>query len=215
MSEIFIKNNRRRVVQDVQKKAYTPEYKRLGITPAQVRESDPADFEKYNKLIKKEDTNKQRNQALISFVKDYRNGKISKEELEEVLGTDVLEDASMEIKRERALSVGQNEDLVWTKDQVITGKKVYNEPIEVEEVFSPPLTPAQQALEDDEEFSFSQVNIGEYILLHEESVVVAGSKKKVVETLVELLENSEEADVSEFLLLKRVNLKYGLLVDEG
>jgi hypothetical protein len=220
MTDIFIKNNRRKAVQEIQNKAYTPEYKRLGVVPQESRAADPSDFEKHAEQLKAEKKSKQRNQQLISLVQKYRDGEISKEDMEDIFGTEVLEDATIEKKIEKAVSVGQNEDLVWTQDRTIARRKVYDEPIEVEEVEDPPeqLTPAQQALEDDDEdegFSFSQIKTEEYILVNEDEVVGIGSKKKIVALLSELLENSEDVEVSDFILLKRVNLKYGLLVDEG
>jgi hypothetical protein len=212
MSELFIKNNRRRVAEIAPaKKTYTPEYKRLNVEPVQMNPQGYAeDFEKSSKQTHKENVQKQRDQDLINIVQKYRDGKISKEQLSQLLGTDVQEDAVIENRREQLVVSGQNEELSWLKDQPISTKETYKEEILDEEVSLPP---DNEDLEV-EEFSFTDVKISEYVLLHKDDLIGSGSKKKILELLNELLENSEDGDVSDFTLLKRVNLKFGLHFDD-
>ena len=128
MSELFKNKNRRRVVQNVQKQAYIPEYKRMGVTPIETRPTEINEFEKNQNKIKEEEKQKSRDREKIAVLQAYRDGIISKSEAEDRLDQEVLEDIAIDRKRQKRLvSIGQGNDLVWTEDQTITTNAVYDE----------------------------------------------------------------------------------------
>lgn len=211
-------NKKRTVVS----REYVPEYKRLGMKPMEYPVRDPEEFAKYKKkaIAEKQQTNKQN--GFLALRQAYREGRLSKEELESIVGP-VQEDAVVEEKRARYVS-GQETDQQWTKALVSKEEeeelKINKGQIYYDDVDLPPeleKSPAMKAVEEDDEdessFSLDNIQINEYVLLYKDGLVEQGSKKRVLAALSSVLEE-EGIDKAELVLLKRLNINYGISIDD-
>jgi hypothetical protein len=95
----FVKNpNRRKRV--VKQERYTPEHQKLGVSPIEYPLRDPEEFARNAQRYQAKQKAERRNRDYISLVQEYRDGKISKQELESVIGK-VGDDAALEEKHRR------------------------------------------------------------------------------------------------------------------
>lgn len=215
-------NKRRAVVVN----EYVPEYKRLGVKPIEYPVKDPEEFAKYKRKVLAEKQQIDKNKGFLALRQAYKEGRLSKEELESIIGK-VQEDAVVEEKRVKYLS-GQETEQQWTKalvskeeeDEInINKKQFYYDDVEL-----PPeleKAPAMAAVEDDEdeevesEFSLESLPVGEYVLLHNSAVLKYGTKKDLLEELSTLLDSENiDFDKGELVLLKRISINYGINIDD-
>lgn len=216
-------NKRRAVVVN----EYVPEYKRLGVKPIEYPVKDPEEFAKYKRKVLAEKQQIDKNKGFLALRQAYKEGRLSKEELESIIGK-VQEDAVVEEKRVKYLS-GQETEQQWTKALVnkeeeeeikVNKKQFYYDDVEL-----PPeleKAPAMAAVEDDEdeevesEFSLESLPVGEYVLLHNSAVLKYGSKKDLLEELSTLLDDDQaiDFDKGELVLLKRISINYGINIDD-
>lgn len=170
-NDLYKKNiNKRRVV------PYVPEHKRLNVSPIEYPLKDPDEFARNARKINAEKDKNTKNKYVISLVQAYRDGKVSKEELESVIG-EVKEDAALDLKhnvkkenvvkhrRNKPNNVsaipfsGQNEDHLWTKslnEDQISEKEINDDRIDYDSVPTPPSSryytnPAMAAIDEDED----------------------------------------------------------------
>lgn len=95
----FVKNpNRKRRV--VKQERYVPEHQKLGVSPIEYPLKDPEEFARNAQRYQAQQKVERRNRDYISLVQEYRDGKISKQELESVIGK-VGDDAALEEKHRR------------------------------------------------------------------------------------------------------------------
>ena len=215
-------NKRRAVVVN----EYVPEYKRLGVKPIEYPVKDPEEFAKYKRKVLAEKQQIDKNKAFLALRQAYKEGRLSKEELESIIGK-VQEDAVVEEKRVKYLS-GQETEQQWTKALVnkeeeeeikVNKKQFYYDDVEL-----PPeleKAPAMAAVEDDDdeevesEFSLESLPVGEYVLLHNSAVLKYGTKKDLLEELSTLLDSENiDFDKGELVLLKRISINYGINIDD-
>jgi len=215
-------NKRRAVVVN----EYVPEYKRLGVKPIEYPVKDPEEFAKYKRKVLAEKQQIDKNKGFLALRQAYKEGRLSKEELESIIGK-VQEDAVVEEKRIKYLS-GQETEQQWTKalvskeeeDEININKKQFY----YDDVKIPPeleKTPAMAAVEEDEddddesEFSLESLPVGEYVLLHNSAVLKYGTKKDLLEELSTLLDSENiDFDKGELVLLKRISINYGINIDD-
>lgn len=109
--------------------AYNPEYKRLGVSPVEYPIKDQDEFEKMSKEALKrkqiEKAGKEVSEAAKEAVIKFRNGELSREELESLItdlyksppSQEIAVNSNVEIPESSVsiVSSGQGEDLQWTK----------------------------------------------------------------------------------------------------
>lgn len=210
-------------------KEYVPEYRRLGVKPVEYPIKDPEEFAKYKRKVLAEKQQIDKNNGFLALRQAYKEGRLTKEELESIIGK-VQEDAVVEEKRikyaaNKAALVDQEIEQQWTKGLVskeeqeeidINKKQFYYDDVEL-----PPeleKAPAMAAIEDDDEdesnFSFSDLAINAYVLLYKNDVIKYGTKDDILNELTYLFNNETEIDVNEFILLKRTNINYGISIND-
>jgi hypothetical protein len=147
---------------------YVPEYSRLDIDTIEYPVKDPEEFEKMNRKAaeekRKSEKKKKTDEIAKSAVDKFRNGELSKEDLEKTLHnlyrtTPTQEVAATqevptthEVVSTKLVSSGQNEDVLWTKG---LESKSGNETIVVDEVNdeitdvpSPPTSPFVEDIQE-------------------------------------------------------------------
>ena len=103
-------------------------------------------------------------------------------------------------------SVG-DKDQLWTGDKEVL--EVYNdaEPIPEDEIKMP-----EDELKAKEDIGLSSVTIGDYILIHDGSVVVVGDVEEIKDA-ISFLSIKREIPIEEFLVFKRCDIKVGIFVE--
>lgn len=194
--EILFKNPARNN-QNKQFDKYIPEYKRLDITPAKVERTPEEEFISENKRIAKEreeESNLDESQQ-ISILSARRAGLLSNKDAE-----------ALELEYER-----NNRNLKLLKDNkdLISEDDVYSEPIKSEEISFPDNTE-----DNNSEFSFKDINIGDYVLIHNDSVIDIGTIDSIKEILSNiLLDSDQDLNIDDFVVMKKMKLQMGIFIN--
>jgi len=109
---------------------------------------------------------------------------------------------------------GNNEDLIWTQGLEQEPRDIPEEPRlpEKESYMN-----VQEDIEDDigldGAFSLDAMAPGDVVLLHGSDVIRVGSERDIKESLADLLA-AEEGELDDFVVLKRLNVKIGIFIDD-
>jgi len=82
-----------------------------------------------------------------------------------------------------------------------------------------PITPPSPAGEwlaagsEDNSFKLDKMEVGQYVIIYNDNVLCVGTKQHTEEFIMEFLSNNS-LEISELTILKRVNIKAGIFVDE-
>jgi hypothetical protein len=108
---------------------------------------------------------------------------------------------------------GQSEEVIWTKNlQDDTNINNLQEFEDNQKIVDAPLPPTEE-FSSDEEIDINNVNVGDFILINKGNVVSVGSSNDILKD-INILLNDRDTEISDLLLLKRVNIKYSISIDE-
>jgi hypothetical protein len=204
--EILFKNKNRAIKNLVKRPAYQPEYERLNIDP-QIYQVKPEEFT---------------NRPIVGFSR-LTQGKPS------VAAPEHAGDYESHPPQ-----VGQGEELMWPINKDVSRDFSYDEisdppsdwyepeaqeAEQVEDDIGLDLEQEQeqeqeQAQEQEQEFDLCNLKVDEYILLYYQNVIDSGPLVRIKNTLTRILLDEESFAVDEFIILKRVNLRVGIFVDD-
>ena len=205
--EVYFKNPLRNRKVSSEVKPHVPEYKRLGITPDTYDFDRTKEFVAPNKVAARNNRVAAANAEQKSLMTEVKEGTMTREEAHR----------RSEVISNVGLLSGHTEQQAWTNglerpgevDVADVPEQTFDEPIKYDDVPDP----QAQAVEAEDGFSLSDVKPNNYVLMYKEGVVEIGDKDTIRETVTNIL-MAEEAAVEDLVLVKRVNLKMGLLIDD-
>jgi hypothetical protein len=202
--EIFIKNPERNKPQNIPEK-YIPEHKRLDVKPSRYERTPDEEFISVNR--KKITDTQQLDSYQLSTLSALKKGLIDKEEAEALLLQHESKNRNINLKTDDEESPESN--------SLLMKKEVYDEEIYDEEISTPPNNEYEQSSNENVDFSFENIEPGSYVLIHKDSVVDTGKVNQIKETLSNMLLAYEgSANVDDFVLMKRINVKMGIFIDD-
>lgn len=224
MNKMYIENSKRNKRKVISNK-YKPEHEKLNVKSVEYPIKDQKDYDKHCISVQNNKLEKEIKDQHKILLQAYKEGRVSKEELDIVLS-----DSQNEIPISNTIiASGQDQEHLWTKSfEEISNKEVYNDNIEYHSVPTPPTTShysnpsttspyrevikeieeeEEEEIEEEEEVDFNDIKTNHYILISENNILVIGSEKDIYDFL-------EKNRVTNPVVLKKVNIKYGFFIDD-